>query len=113
MQEKSVTPTEMTFTAMARIAAGEGDGARAESLVRMYHACFDVPVAIDHHPCTQIADMRARGLTPKLRTYNPALQCYCDAGDIKRVCTHAVCCTCAFSCVNLTLCRPGTTGRGA
>ena len=42
MQEKSVTPTEMTFTAMARVAAGEGDGARAESLVRMCHpfACF-------------------------------------------------------------------------
>ena len=29
-----MTPTEMTFTAMARVAAGEGDGARAESLVR-------------------------------------------------------------------------------
>jgi hypothetical protein len=35
MQEKSVPPTEMTYTAMARVAAGEGDGARAESLVRM------------------------------------------------------------------------------
>ena len=30
--------------------------------------------------------MRAAGLTPKLRTFNPALQCYCDAGDFKRVC---------------------------
>jgi len=29
--------------------------------------------------------MRARGIAPKLRTFNPALQCYCDTGDIKRV----------------------------
>lgn len=35
--------------------------------------------------------MRAAGLTPKLRTFNPALQCYCDAGDFKRVCIPVRC----------------------
>jgi hypothetical protein len=34
--------------------------------------------------------MRSRGLQPKLRTFAPALQCYCDAGDIAQVRAAAV-----------------------
>lgn len=29
--------------------------------------------------------MRTHGLQPKLRTFTPALQCFCEAGDIARV----------------------------
>ena len=70
---------------------------RRESGALAPFACFGAAWRCDHRLRTQIADMRARGITPKLRTYNPALQCYCDAGDIKRVRTHALRLTCSFS----------------
>jgi hypothetical protein len=36
-------------------------------------------------PLKQVGEMRSRGLQPKLRTFAPALQCFCDAGDISQV----------------------------
>lgn len=41
----------------------------------------------------QVHDMRGRGLVPRLRTYSPALQAFCDADDLDsvRLCAAPYC----------------------
>lgn len=52
-----ISPNEATITAVARLAAANGEGDRAFSLVRF---------------------MRDHGIAPRLRTYDPALYWFCD-----------------------------------
>ena len=87
MNEKGVVPIEMTYTALARIAGAGGNGARALELVRAVCHSRYLPHAVrDAYAATvQIAEMRGRGLQPKLRTFTSALQCFCEAGDIANV----------------------------
>jgi hypothetical protein len=96
MKSNGVAAVEMTYTALARIAAASGDAERAYEMVRYASparpswstwACcraqpFDVTSLI---MSSQIAEMRASGLQPKLRTFTPALQCFCESGNIERV----------------------------
>ena len=53
--------TEATYTALARVAAGNGDPARAFALVD---------------------ECKAAGLDTKLRTFSPALVAFCEAGQL-------------------------------
>ncbi|KAF8029405.1 hypothetical protein BT93_E1955 [Corymbia citriodora subsp. variegata] len=56
MESCKVAPNEATVTAVARLAAARGDGDYAFRLVR---------------------EMGERGIAPRLRTYDPALYCFC------------------------------------
>ncbi|XP_010031499.2 proteinaceous RNase P 2 isoform X2 [Eucalyptus grandis] len=58
MESCGVAPSEATVTAVARLAAARGDGDYAFGLVRK---------------------MGERGIAPRLRTYDPALYCFCGA----------------------------------
>ncbi len=50
----------------------------------------------------QIAEMRASGVQPKLRTFTPALQCFCEAGDIAHVRPPPASCSIAAHAAPLT-----------
>ena len=91
MQAASVPPTEMTYTALVRVAAGTGNGPRSCQLVRRQRSSrIPLAQALTGFRFFQIAEMRARGLHPKLRTFTPALQCFCETGDIAQVRRKAV-----------------------
>ena len=62
MVELDVQRTEMTYTALARIEAASGEPRRALDVVK------------------RLIDER---LTPKLRTFAPALHAFCMKGDIE------------------------------
>jgi hypothetical protein len=53
--------TEATYTALARVAAGNGDPSRAFELVE---------------------ECKSAGLDAKLRTYSPSLVAFCEAGQL-------------------------------
>ncbi|KAI6669835.1 hypothetical protein NL676_004720 [Syzygium grande] len=57
MESCKIAPNEATVTAVARLAAARRDGDRAFGLVRK---------------------MGERGIVPRLRTYDPALYCFCE-----------------------------------
>ena len=66
-----MAPTEMTYTALARVAAGEGDGARAEGLVRIAaaaacpcHACDSRASIVDRGHASSRAVSQAAHLQP-------------------------------------------------
>ena len=62
MLQRGVAPVEMTYTALSRVAARGNDGAKAYEWVQK---------------------MRAAGITPKLRSFVPALNAYCASGDVQ------------------------------
>ncbi|GMH07322.1 hypothetical protein Nepgr_009162 [Nepenthes gracilis] len=57
MLSNNITPTEATITQMARLAVAKEDPTYAFELVK---------------------NMKNYGIVPRLRTYDPALYCYCD-----------------------------------
>ncbi|XAR70415.1 Ribonuclease P [Bertholletia excelsa] len=72
MLSNNVKPTEATITALARLAAVKGDGDLAFELVK---------------------GMGKYGVSPKLRSYDPVLLCYCgklEAGKADEVEEHMV-----------------------
>ncbi|KAI3420531.1 Ribonuclease P [Psidium guajava] len=63
MESCQIAPNEATITAVARLAAASGDGDYAFGLVRK---------------------MGERGIAPRLRTYDPALYCFCGTLEADR-----------------------------
>lgn len=60
---ENLKPNEATLTAVARLAAANGDGDYA----------FELAKSVTKH-----------GVAPKLRTFTPALNCFCGAGAADR-----------------------------
>ncbi|KAK7272213.1 hypothetical protein RJT34_28683 [Clitoria ternatea] len=63
MSSLAILPNEATLTSVARLAAAKGDGDYAFELVK---------------------NMGKYNVSPRLRTYDPALFCFCDALDADR-----------------------------
>ncbi|MCO5610283.1 hypothetical protein L7F22_064519 [Adiantum nelumboides] len=63
MLRAKISPNEATFTAVARLAVAKGDGDLAFETVKK---------------------MAVAGMVPKLRTYGPALLCFCEHNEIEK-----------------------------
>ncbi|KAI5083415.1 hypothetical protein GOP47_0003158 [Adiantum capillus-veneris] len=63
MLRAKIPPNEATFTAVARLAVAKGDGDLAFETVKK---------------------MAAAGMAPKLRTYGPAILCFCEHNQIEK-----------------------------
>ncbi|CAI9100351.1 OLC1v1037331C1 [Oldenlandia corymbosa var. corymbosa] len=60
---EKVPMNEATFTSVARMAMSQGDGDMAFEIVKQ---------------------MKELGITPRLRSYGPALSVFCDSGDVEK-----------------------------
>lgn len=63
MLSLNIKPNEASITAVARLAAAKGDGDYAFELVK---------------------SMRDYGIAPRLRTYDPALMCFCENLEVEK-----------------------------